>query len=198
MLQPASSGPRRWWMRAAMAALTAAAITVSTPSVWATPSAPSVPSAPSAAAGRIDDAGSFCAFNSATGVLACVDDLQDYPAAKQAAGVEPDLGVARPGAIAAAQYLLGRFYDDELFLTTHGYIDWFASSPCTSTGSDIDSSWSDTTSWRSRISSFRAYSNCAIKAWRNTGYSGSSVGYTSSSSNVGSTLNDHVWSVRFT
>jgi hypothetical protein len=197
MLQPASSGPRRWWMRAAMAALTAAAITVSTPSVWATPSAPSVPSAPSAAAGRIDDAGSFCAFNSATGVLACVDDEQDYPAAKRAAGVEPDLGVARPGAIAAAQYLLGRFYDRDQFSTADGYIDWFAPAPCTTSTGNVDSSWVDTTNWRPRISSFQAYSNCLIKVWNNTGYSGSSLGYAASRSNVGG-LNDHIWSVRFT
>jgi hypothetical protein len=183
----ATSGARRRWTRATVTAAIMAALML-----------PALPAAAIDGAGptRASDAGSYCAYNSDTGVIACVDDEQDYQEAKRAAGVATDLVVTHRRSV-ASQYLLGRFYDDELYLTTHGYLDWFASAPCTASTADINSSWVDTTSWRSRISSFRGYSNCRIKAWQYTGYSGASLGFTSGSYNVGS-LNDHVWSVRFT
>lgn len=44
--------------------------------------------APAASAGpAVSPTGNFCAYNSATGALACVDAEKDYPAAKEAVGI---------------------------------------------------------------------------------------------------------------
>ncbi|MBM9466641.1 hypothetical protein [Nakamurella leprariae] len=141
----------------------------------------------------VSPTGDYCAANAVTGTIACVDELHDYPAARAAAlGTD---GAAR-SVSPTASYLLGRFFDNDQFNTAAGFIDWFGSAPCTSSLTDINSSWSDTTSWRGRISSFQGYSGCRIRAYELAGYGGTSLGWVASSANVGS-LNDHIWSVRF-
>lgn len=118
----------------------------------------------SAEAKPTSPSGKYCAFNSATAVMACVDEEKDYPVAKAAA-----LGNGGASAM-RAQYLLGRFFDNAGFNTSSGFIDWFGTSSCTSSLSDTNSSWSDTTSWRDRISSFQGYSACRIRAYENASY----------------------------
>lgn len=154
---------------------------------------------PSAAAAAVAPTGTYCVHNADTGATACVESLADYDSALAAAGIQPSRGdgTARSAlAPAATQYLLGRFFDNAGYDTSDGFIDWFAGNSCTATTTDINSAWSDTTTWRNRISSFQGYSGCRIKAYENTSYGGASLGYVTSSSNVG-VLNDHIWSVRF-
>lgn len=199
---------RSWRLRAATLALAAV-----TAGITGAQSA----AAATASSGLVTAGGDYCAFNSATGALACVDDQADYDSARRAAGVTGDPAGDAGGTIgeqqgAAAdngdngsqnkdpgrrtQYLLGRFYDNAQYSTSAGFIDWFAPAACTSSTSDIDSSWFDTSSWRSRISSFQGYSNCLVKVYENTGYGGAHLGYSAGVGNVG-VLNNHIWSVRF-
>lgn len=135
--------------------------------------------------------GNFCAFNASTGKTACVASEKDYDIAKAAA-----LGTTTTSA-AAASFLAGRFFDNASYDTAAGFIDYFTSSACnTASSSTPDFTWSDTTTWRGRISSFKGFSNCRIKAFENTLYSGASLGYTLQSPNLG-VLNDHVYSAYF-
>jgi len=179
MSLPVPRKGRRWVRTAAIVVMAAAAMTTAQDA---------------SAAPAISTSGNYCAFNSATGKIACVEAEKDYNAAKVAAGVVGSAGFADG---VQTQYLLGRFYDNDQFNTARGYIDWFAPAGCTASTTNVDSSWVDTTTWRSRISSFQGFSNCLNKVWENTGYTGASLGYTTSSANVG-VLNDHIWSVRFT
>lgn len=149
--------------------------------------------ATASADGVVKADGKFCAYNSVTGVMACVDALSDYPQAQRVAGVGTARGVTTP----ATQYLLARFFDHDDRSTVDGFIDYYGSATCTTTLADIDAQWSDTTTWRSRISSYQGYSNCAIKVFYNTGYTGTSLGYDVARDSVGSTLNDHIWSAQF-
>lgn len=126
----------------------------------------------------VNTTGSYCAYSAVTNRMACVNDEKDDPAPKSAA-----LGTDSTSASPATQFLVGRFFDDDQFSTAHGYIDFFPGPACTASASNVDSGWIDTTTWRSRISSFRGYSNCRIKAWESTSYTGSSLPYLSSRSN---------------
>ena len=51
--------------------------------------------------------------------------------------------------------------------------------------------------WDNRISSFRSYSNCRTAIFANTNYGGSSYGYYTNSSYVGSAMNDQASSIRW-
>ena len=132
--------------------------------------------------------GNYCAYSADAKKLACVDAEKDYPAAKAAA-----LGT---DSSARAQFLLGRFFDNDQYNTANGYIDYFGGGSCSASLSGADFSWSNTTSWQNRISSFQGYSGCRIRAFEFTSYGGSALGYTTASPNVG-VLNDHIWSALF-
>lgn len=134
----------------------------------------------------VSTTGNYCAYSIDSKKLACVEAEKDYPAAKAAA-----LGVD-----ARAQFLLGRFFDNDQYNTANGYIDYFGGGSCTASLSTSDFGWSNTTSWQNRISSFQGYSGCRIRAYEFTSYSGASLGYTTASPNVG-VLNDHIWSALF-
>lgn len=73
---------------------------------------------------------------------------------------------------------------------------YFGGGSCTASLTGADFSWSNTTSWQNRISSFQGYSGCRIRAFEFTSYGGSALGYTTASPNVG-VLNDHIWSALF-
>lgn len=140
--------------------------------------------------------GKFCAYRSDTKQIACTDSESSYDAAKASIGLAPSAASSAASAAASTQYLLGRFFDLTNQRTDDGYIDFFGNATCTSSLTDVDASWTDTTNWRSRISSYHGYSSCWIKAYQNTNFSGTSRGYEASTNSVGS-LNDHIWSVRF-
>lgn len=162
-----------WMRRLTVAVMAAGAMIAAAPAASAAP--------------VVSSTGNYCAYNSTNGVTACVDAEKDYPAAKAAAGI---------GTAKAAQFLLGRFYDNASFNTGAGFLDWFGNAQCTASTTNVDSAWPDTTTYRSRISSFQGFSSCFVKAYENAGYGGASLGYVQSSSNAG-ILNDHIWSVRF-
>jgi len=69
---------------------------------------------------------------------------------------------------------------------------------CTTRITDRDYSDSSVAAvWDNRISSFRSYANCWVKHWENTGFSGASVGPTSSRSSLG-LLDDETSSIEWT
>lgn len=136
--------------------------------------------------------GDFCAVYVDSGAVACVQEKKDFAAAKSAAiGSAADARLAGP-------YSLGVFYDNAGRDDSAGSITFFGSADCTSSRANVDAGWVDTTTWKNRISSFQALSNCYVKVWYLTSYSGSTNGaYVYYSNNVDG-LNDHVWSARFT
>jgi hypothetical protein len=135
---------------------------------------------------HVDVTGLYCAYYAPTKVLKCATTARDMDAARAAA----------VPATAAASFLMGEFYDNTGYSKTAGYLDWFDSAGCTSSLSDVDSTWSDTTTWRARISSFKGFSNCRIAAYELTNYGGAALGYATARSSLG-VLNNHVWSARF-
>lgn len=143
--------------------------------------------------------GKYCAYFAPTGAMACVDDQADFSLALQTAlgqPVSPGVGLGQSYRPAGA-YALGVFYDNARFDASAGTITWFDNHDCTTTLSDVDSGWSDTTTWRHRISSFKGLSNCFIRPWSETNYSGATLpGFVYQKSSLG-VLNDHVWSVQF-
>lgn len=149
----------------------------------------------------ISTAGQYCAAWAPTGAIACVAQEKDFAAAKAAVVPQTSRLGARAASSASPQlsYLLGRFFDDAGYSTASGYIDWFGSAGCTSTLGDTNSSWSDTTTWRGRISSFTGGSGCRIKGYEVNNFGGAVTNqgnYISQLSNLGQ-LNDHIWSARF-
>jgi hypothetical protein len=145
-----------------------------------------------AARGVPQSSGDYCAVNLDTGAVACVDDAADADSAKAEV-----LGTRSRGQSVLASYLIGRFYDNANFNTAAGYIDFFGSSPCDATLTPRNFGWSPMGSWANRVSSFQGYSNCLIRVWSNTGYTGSNLSYRANEDNLGATMNDNTESVEF-
>jgi len=112
----------------------------------------------------VDVSGLYCAYYAPTKQLSC-------------ASSEAGVAAARSAVVPASSFLMGEFYDDTGYSKTHGYIDWFDSAACSTTTSDVDSGWSDTTTWRSRISSYKGFSGCWIAGYELTNYGGAVLGY---------------------
>lgn len=144
------------------------------------------------AGGSVDASadGKYCAYYAPSKTMTCVENEADLPAARATA--------KKSAGVLAEDYILGIFYDNSDYNKDAGYVQWWDSSNCTASSTDIDDGWADTTTWRNRISSFQGKSSCRIKVWSGTSYTGSTNGaYYSAQSNL-NVLNDHVWSARFT
>ncbi|MFD0481943.1 peptidase inhibitor family I36 protein [Kineococcus sp. GCM10028916] len=61
---------------------------------------------------------------------------------------------------------------------TGNVLSYYGSSPCTSTTTDADFSFSDLTTigWNDAISSVRDYNGCDVKLYINTGFRGQAIG----------------------
>jgi len=98
------------------------------------------------------------------------------------------------------QVLIARLYDAADYDTSAGYLNVYADSDCTSSGSNIDASISNLGAWSDRVSSFASYGNCATRLWANTGFSGaaypSSTGWLVDGTSLG-TLNNAASSAQF-
>ncbi|HAN25085.1 MAG: hypothetical protein CMH36_12990 [Microbacterium sp.] len=103
-------------------------------------------------------------------------------------GDETDAGRAT-----TVSYLLARLYDNADY--GGAYYEVWGSSGCSSAVgvrgvADIG------VGWYGRVSSFQGFSSCRVKVWQNTSFTGSSVGFASSSSYVGAVMNDQTRSVQ--
>jgi hypothetical protein len=93
-----------------------------------------------------------------------------------------------------SSFLQGRFYDDQNY--GGSYLETFGAGSCTSSLPQ----WEEgpiPSSWYGRISSFQGYSNCKIRIWENTNYTGATLGNYSSKAYVGDAMNDRTKSVQF-
>lgn len=144
---------------------------------------------------KVTDHGKYCTYYVPTGRMSCVANESDLASAT-AAAMGVSLADLRQQQITATP--LAIFYDNINYDTSAGYITLTGSAPCTSSKSDIDAGWPDTTTWRTRISSFKGQSGCWVKVWYGTGYTGAFLAFAAQNPNLGSVMNDHVYSAQFT
>ncbi len=95
-------------------------------------------------------------------------------------------------AAAATLYVRTRLYDNSNY---GGAVYVLADYDSCATPGTVKISNLASVGWNDRVSSFKSVTGCVTKIWVNSGYSGTSLGYTASSSYVGSTLNDKASSV---
>lgn len=144
---------------------------------------------------QITDHGKYCTYYVPTGRMSCAANEADLASATAAAMGLP-LAALQQKQLTATP--LAIFYDNVNYDTSGGYLTFLGSAPCTSSKLDLDASWSDTTTWRTRISSFRGQSGCWVKVWFGANFTGPSLPYAPQNPNLGSVLNDHVFSAQFT
>lgn len=182
----------KWSALAAVAvALLAAGLTGAAPALAATPSPSSTPS-PSGA-------GQNCAYIVPVKQTVCAPVTEDLHAAVlKATGYQVlESTAASPqssaGVTPASVFVLAKLYDDQNMGGSNYEVD--GSGACTSAVIGVGNIGS---SWYGRVSSFAGYSNCRVKIWESTGYSGASLGFYASKSYVGDALNDRTKSVQVT
>ncbi|MFF2053460.1 hypothetical protein ACFVU2_17800 [Leifsonia sp. NPDC058194] len=163
------------------------------------------PVAAGGAAAASEPAARSCSYDLATASLVCVDAGDDLDAAVLA---EQHLVVTDPGAgspapavdaasraavpaAARATYVQVKLYDDAGY--GGAYFQITNSSACN--GSTVYQFGPlSSVGWSGRVSSFASASGCTTKLWSGASYSGSSYGFASSASSLGS-MNDQANSV---
>lgn len=165
--------------------------------------------APAANAASVDRTQS-CWQELDTGKSLCVDASADLADAVYAAyGITmstPDAAVgirrgsettsrsAAAGVVALASTVIGIFYENASYGGA-SYVASVSQNGCYGYSHGYTNLGS--IGWDNRISSFRSYSNCRTAIFANTNYGGSSYGYYTNSSYVGSAMNDQASSIRW-
>lgn len=101
---------------------------------------------------------------------------------------------ARAGVVALASTVIGIFYENSGY-DGASYVASVSQNGCYGYSHGYTNLGS--IGWDNRISSFRSYSNCRTAIFANTNYGGSSYGYYTNSSYVGSAMNDQASSIRW-
>jgi hypothetical protein len=137
--------------------------------------------APSAAA----DLPEFCFGNVLTSEAACTADPDAIDEVKASIGIGSNFAED-------ATVLVARLWSDAGF--SGSSFDIYYSAAC-NTGAGLDWQFNGLSTFNDVTTSFQGFASCKVKIWENSGYSGSSLGPLSSSSNVGATINDQTSSV---
>lgn len=101
---------------------------------------------------------------------------------------------ARAGVVALASTVIGIFYENASYGGA-SYVASVSQNGCY--GYSHGYTNLGAIGWDNRISSFRSYSNCRTAIFSNTNYGGSSYGYYTNSTYVGSAMNDQASSIRW-
>ncbi|MDQ2847443.1 MAG: hypothetical protein M3Y77_14095 [Actinomycetota bacterium] len=152
----------------------------------------------------VSSTGQYCAMYLPTGAHACVDRPESIGVARTAIGINANgRNESAPTDGTLLTYHIGTVYDDDLYSTAHGYYEFYVSADCTASKSD--SNWQNqdlgNIGWRDRISSFHSFGNCQTRLFSATNFGGSGYpanGFITDSSNVGSAMNDHARSIKWT
>lgn len=155
--------------------------------------------APANAAPLVSSDGDFCAVWAPTGKMACVANQKDYALAKQAALGSSVLAASSSDSATAAAgpYAWVTVFDNINQDTSAGYLTFFGPNDCTTSRTNLDGAWNDTTTWRNRISSFDALSNCYAKPYAGVNRTGTTLSSYYGAKDYLDVLNDHVWSLGF-